>query len=530
VSASHSQMHRMGLFGKKKVEPDAKPDGETDGRSAIPSEPRKARPWFDRARTVADTGNHDYAIECYLNGLKFDPDSISKHEALREVAVRRKAKGGKPAGMRDSFKRSGGKTPVDRFINAEFMWAKDPLNATLAVAVMDNANKVGLDEVAYWMGGLALEANTMAKRPSSATYLKLRDMFVDLNAYDMAVEACKHAVRLDQGNMALHKQLHDLEAELTMIVGKYGEAGGTFRKGVKDMAKQTALEEDDGIALTGTKQTEMLARLRGDVKDHPEDLDKAAKLVKALLQTEAEKQESEAIDLLTRLHEQTQQYRFKMQVGDVRIKQLNRRIRELRKKASAATEEAARAQLLDQVSRTTEQLVRFELQDYQERVKNYPTDLGLRFKLGVRQLAVGDDESAIASFQESQADPRYRSLALRYLGEAFANKTWFDEAIDTFHRAIEVHPYSDDTLALELRYELVKVLEEKARKSKELPLAEEAAKHCSQIAQADINYKDVRQRLEALRKLIERLKGKSETAASSAGEGADGPDSSDSAA
>ena len=34
-----------------------------------PQERAKAIKWFDHGKSVADTHNYDYAIECYINGL-----------------------------------------------------------------------------------------------------------------------------------------------------------------------------------------------------------------------------------------------------------------------------------------------------------------------------------------------------------------------------------------------------------------------------------------------------------------------------
>ena len=39
----------------------------------------------------AGTGNFDYAIEMYLNGLGIDPENKDAHQALREIALKRKA-------------------------------------------------------------------------------------------------------------------------------------------------------------------------------------------------------------------------------------------------------------------------------------------------------------------------------------------------------------------------------------------------------------------------------------------------------
>ena len=52
---------------------------------------RKARRFFEHAETTADARNYDYAIDCYVNGLRHDPDNMAQHEALYEVAKRRQS-------------------------------------------------------------------------------------------------------------------------------------------------------------------------------------------------------------------------------------------------------------------------------------------------------------------------------------------------------------------------------------------------------------------------------------------------------
>ena len=130
----------------------------------------------------------------------------------------------------------------------------------------------------------------------------------------------------------------------------------------------------------------------------------------------------------------------------------------------------------------------------------------MRFNLGRRQLAVNDYDSSIASFQEARSDPKYRAVSLRYLGEAFAAKGWFDESIDTFREGIKAYQFDDDQLALAMRYHLMNALEHKALNEKKLEIGEEAAKIASQIAQVDFNYLDIRDRLEKLRSLVEEMR------------------------
>jgi tetratricopeptide (TPR) repeat protein len=519
----------LGLFGKKKPDEAAGSGDSTTGapgasgtapaevRSAnakhakpvFEADPRKARRFFEHAQVVADSRNYDYAIECYINGLKHNPESMQHHEELRQVALRRKVGGGKPAGMKDRYTYGGGKTPIEKTLNAEYLWAKDPTNAAQALMVMELATKAELYELSYWIGGFVLEANRTSKKPTKAIYIKLVDLYEEMEAWDRAVECCRFAVMMDEGNMVLLKRLKDLEAELTLLKGQYGKEEGGFRRGVANMEKQKALEAEDTIAKTSTQLEETISRLRREYEENTEDLDKLTKFVRVLLEKEDETTDAEAIRHLQEAWERTGQYRFKAEIGNIKIKAFNRRTRVIKQAMTQATDDAVRRTLHEQLAALVQEQVRFELAEFTERVKNYPTDMQLLYQLGRRQFAMGDHDSAIASFQQAQADPKTRANALRYLGEAFYRKEWLDEAVDTFHRGIEVHPYSDDKLALELRYELCKALEAKARRDRSLEVALEADEVASKIVQADVNYRDMRQRRDSLRKLVSELRGQS---------------------
>src|SRR5260221_12604447 len=63
----------------KPNEPDDS-SGLPQGYSDVPEEDRrKAAVFFQQGATVAGTGNYDYAIEMYVQGLTLDPEEIDAH-------------------------------------------------------------------------------------------------------------------------------------------------------------------------------------------------------------------------------------------------------------------------------------------------------------------------------------------------------------------------------------------------------------------------------------------------------------------
>lgn len=490
--------------------------GEGKSSDGFKRDPRKARRFFEHAEAVADTRNYDYAIECYINGLRHDPDNMTKHEALHDVALKRKVGGGKPAGLGVKLK-GVGPTATDKMLQAEKLWSMDPLNVKLMHDMMKHAveadekhgeeqEQVNLAEVAYWVGSMLLESIASAKRPDKNLYLKARDLFVQITAYDKAVDACRRALALDPNSANLMQDLKNLEAELTMKEGGYAdqqtvEEGG-YQKFVRDAEKQQELDQTDRVRRTGTAADQIIARRRAEHEEDPQDLDRLQKLVNVLIQRETNESETEAITLLRQAWDQTGQYRYKMRIGDIKIKQINRIIRPLAAKLKANPNHAETRQRWNEAR--GRQLA-FELQEYTERVKNYPTDMALRFEVGKRLYQAGKVDEAIGAFQQAKADPKHRAVANLYLGQCYLKQKWYEEAIDTLHKGIEGYRLSDDKLALDMRYTLMDALEASGQKNHSAEQTREAQKIGSQILQTDINFRNIKDRMDKIRRQVEKL-------------------------
>jgi hypothetical protein len=60
----------------------------------------KAKAFFDRAVQVAERKNFDYAINMYIEGLRYAPEALEQgHLPLFELALRRRGENGKKPSM-----------------------------------------------------------------------------------------------------------------------------------------------------------------------------------------------------------------------------------------------------------------------------------------------------------------------------------------------------------------------------------------------------------------------------------------------
>ncbi|MCC7145648.1 MAG: hypothetical protein IT443_04310 [Phycisphaeraceae bacterium] len=495
--------------GNKPEDKKQNPSADTPAEPGLARDPRKAKRFFEHAQTNADTRNYEYAIQLFIDGLRHDPDNMAQHEALRDVALKYKVGGGKTAGLSEKFK-SQGKDPVSKMLDAERIWSKDPLNMSLMLDMMEKAVEAAeaepelhLGEVAYWVGTLVLEFGRKSRKTPDKVFIKSRDLFARIGSFDKAVEACRLALSLRPDDAKLLDDLKDLETEMTLKQGAYAEAGkeGGFKSFVKDMDKQRALEQEQAVDRTESVLDEVIARYRKEYEAN-QDVDLLEKLVGALLQKGDDASEAEAMTRLKEAWERTEQYRFKVRHGDIAIRQINRKIRVLRQAAKDNPQDAEAAAKLRDLS---VKLLKFELQEYTERAKNYPTDLALKFQLGRRLMQFQKFDEAIAALQDARGDAKVRVQSLLYLGMCYAAKGWPEEATDTLREGISIHPIEDDAVGMDLRYQLMDALEKSARKNKQLEQAREAQKIASKILQTDIKYRDIKDRLDAIRKLVDEL-------------------------
>ena len=119
----------------------------------------------------------------------------------------------------------------------------------------------------------------------------------------------------------------------------------------------------------------------------------------------------------------------------------------------------------------------------------YPSDLSLRYDLGVLQFEAGEITPAIQSFQRSQANPHKEIQSLMHMGKCFAKRGMNDMAAGTLQKAIDKKEIMDDE-KMDLHYQLGCVLDLMAR-------AEESIKQFKLIYERDIGYRDVADRVDA---------------------------------
>ncbi len=454
--------------------------------------PGKGKPFFDRAKTVADTGNFDYAIDMYIQGLLREPDNLDEHKALRDVSLRRKVSGGKPAGgFLGTKPYFAGKAPKEQMLNAEYLLAKDPGNITHMLNMMKHAALGSYRDIIIWFGPVVLQAISTGKTPNVKQYLEMADYFEQVSEFSKAGEAVQLAYSLTPTDPSLDQRIKDLGTRETLKRGGY-ENVPDFKESLANKAGTQELLQKDALNKTEEFRIKLVEDAREAWEQNPLDAQNIAKLIKALLDVESDEADEEALAVLDRAFKETRTYRYKMLKGDVHIRKFRRDLRELNDQLKAHPDDK---ELQKKIADLDAKKLAFEVEEFAERFKNFPSDANVAYEYGLRLYRARRSEDAIAVLQQAQASPKHRADALQLLGRAFLDQGMYLEAGETLQRAIENYELAStgDGRSKEMHYWLARAYELTNQ-------GPEAEKIYSKITQWDFNFRDARQRLAELRK------------------------------
>lgn len=483
-------------MSKKPATANSEPAVEPNARIPTTDEDKsKAKKWFVRARELGDKRQFDVAIEYYIHGLEFWPDAVEDAcKPLHGCAVARKQTGGKKPGLKDTMTRStSDKDPKQGYLNSLWLFGHEPDNVSYIEAVGKNASKLRAEDAAKWAGGILQKALDANSKTSQKQFLSLAELFDGLGdraaaraehafgveVYTSGVEVLRSAMRRYPKDAALENALKTLSTKLTILRGKYQD-GESYRDSISDTIDQSVLHDQDRSMQAEERLDELIRGAETEHREDPQSPGKFRTLIDLLTRREKTEDETRAIGFLVAEYKRTNDYKFKMQADDIRIRQLARAAREVSKTGDKeAIKEAQIAQL------------RFELNAYKERVARYPTDPRIKFEYAVRNFRAGRFDEAIPLFQAARGDPKNRIACGMYLGRCFFRTGYHSQAVSTLQECLGEYDSADDDMGKTIRYWL-------GRSQESAGDASAARQTLGDLLQVDYNYLDVRARLDAL--------------------------------
>lgn len=450
---------------------------------------REARLLFVKGTEAAQRENVDYAINLFHQVLEKEPAFYDGRKALRAAQIRKTGGGG--GGFFKKMLSGAGSSPL--VAKGQMTLRSNPAGAlAIAEQILDS------DPASSAAHRLIVEAATALELPRTAVLsyeVLIKNSPRDKNlaiAYSRAVSEIGEGSRSEKvlldllrdhpNDAELNQALKNSSARKTLDEGGYGaleDGSGSYRDILKNKTEAASLEQEKRVVKTEDTTERLIGEYETRLQTEPANL----KLVRSLAELYTQKKQfARALEYYARIKasDMGNDPSLDRAIAETVVRRFDHQIAELNPFGAEHAEQVAKLQA---------EKLEFQTTECQKRVEKYPTDMAIRFDMGVLYFQAGKIGEAIQEFQKAQNNPHKRLIAMGYLAQCYAKRKMFDLAARTLQNAIKEKLVFDDEKK-ELVYNLGCVLESMGKK-------EEAIEQLKLIYEMDIGYKDVATKVDA---------------------------------
>jgi tetratricopeptide (TPR) repeat protein len=449
--------------------------------------PREMRMLYTKGYEAFQRENYDYAIELFNQILIKEPANVDVRQALRA------AQSGKSGAKKGFFSRalSGASSspqvakaqlalrsnPQQAILIAEQILASDANNASAHKIVAEAALALEMPKTAV----MSLEILHRNSPDDKDTAFQLADALVAAGEKTKA-ENVLVALRGSHPNAGeINQKLKDISARKSLDEGGYGALAsgkGSYRDVLKDKDETIKLEQQNRQVKSGDTGDELLKDYESRIAKEPNNL----KLLRNMAEIYVQKNDfDKGIFYYEKMAvvDGGNDSALQRTIAETKIKRFNQQLAQLDASAPDYSEKAAQV---------TAERDAFQLEECKARAEKYPTDLLIRFELGVLYFKAGKIGEAMPELQKAKNNPSKRLPAMSYLAQCLAKRNMNDMAASTVQEALKEKP-AFDAEKMELTYLLGTLFEKMGKK-------EEAIEQFKLIYQVDMAYKDVAKKVD----------------------------------
>jgi tetratricopeptide (TPR) repeat protein len=449
--------------------------------------PRELRMLFTKGSDALSRENFDYANELFTQILAREPAVFDVRRALRTSQLKKAGGGG---GL---FKKMWGQASSSPMVaKAQLALRKDPAEAMqIAEQILNaDAQNAGAHRVIVEAAKVLEMPKTavMSLEILAATSPKDRGIAIDF-ANSLAdtgevVRGEKVLADLSASYPAdpeLSQALKNLSARRTMQKGgydKFEEGKSSYRDILKDKEEAISLEQENRQVKTEDGAARLIKEYEERLPKEPNNL----KLLRSLGELYTEKKQfDKALSYYERIKasEGGADPSLDKAMVETTKRKFDHDLAQLDPAAPEYAQQAAKLQADKQA---------FELSQAQKLAERFPTDLQIRYDLGVLYFQVGKIMEAIQEFQKAQSNPNRKVKAMSYLGQCYAKKNMNELAVRTMESALKEKPVWDEEKK-ELAYNLGMVHEKMGKR-------EDAKRQLEEIFAVDSGYRDVSKKMD----------------------------------
>ena len=450
--------------------------------------PRGVREQYEKGVTALERSNLDYAIELLLGVVKSEPAFLAGREALRKAGQK---KAGASTGLFKKLVSSAGSGPA--LAKAKFLVESQPLEALFVaeqVIAGDPRNNLAHDIFAQAAVAadlprsaiLSLEAIRQESPADKGVSIRLSEAYTALGQNDKAESVFAALQRHHPNDPRLNEMAKNISASRTLNEGGYetlADGKGSYRNILKDKSESVRLEQESRINKDAAQSQNLLAQYEARLVTEPGNLKLLKNLAELCIQ---QKDYYRALDYYNQIEAIPGAFDSTLERdrNEVIVKRYNQVIEQL----DPAAEDYEQQKVALAAQRDD-----FVLSDCQARIEKYPTDLAIRFELGVLYFNLGRIGEAIPEFQKAENNPHKRLQAMLYSARCFAARNMNDLAARKLQNALKEKVGFDDERK-ELLYTLGTVFEKMGK-------ADDAIKQFLDIYEVDVSYRDVATRVDS---------------------------------
>lgn len=403
--------------------------GEDNGQTLPPMTPAKRKRFqqmFEHANVQMRQENFDYATTLFSQAVLGDPGNPMYVQGFLANLKQKYNNNKKGAGM--AFLSSAGKKGMVKKAQMQKNWLAviqngievlklNPWDTGTLTAMATACDELGASEAQLHYLKVALEhdSNDVEINRICARALK------DLQRYDEAI-ACWHRVeKAKPGDEEATRAIAGLAVQKTIDKGNYVQNPGN--KGI--------IDRDGGPELTPEQ------RLEREIRRSPKSIEKYKELAELYTREELFEKAAEVYNRALQIAKGDIELTERLE--DVQMRDVRKQLAdaETQYKESGSPADKQRAENLKRA------VFERELEFIEKRVQRYPNSLPYKFQLGARYQLAGRYDEAIAEFQQSRNDPKYRGPSVLALGQCFQRIEKYALAMKHYEEAIQEIPDRD---------------------------------------------------------------------------------------
>src|SRR5215831_6530646 len=450
--------------------------------------PRDLRMLYTKGSEALSRDNFDYANELFNQILAREPAVFDVRKALRTSQIR-KAGGGKglfkkmlstasSTPMVGKAQLALRKDPAEALQIAEQILNNDPQNSGAHRIVVEAAGAMGLTKTAV----MSLEILSVNSPKDREIAIKFANSLADTGEVVRGERVLAELVAANPGDVELSTALKNISARKTMQKGGYdalADGKGSYRDILKDKEEAISLEQEKRQVKAEDVTERLINEYEARLPKEPNNL----KLLKDLAELYTQKKQFDrALSYYEKIKATTEgaaDPSLDKGIADTVLRKFDHQIAALDPTAPDYAQQVAKLQTEKQA---------YQLTEVQKRVERFPTDMNIRFELGVLYFQAGRVMEAVAEFQKAQQNPHRKVKAMSYLGQCYARRSMNDLAVRTFEAALKEKLIWDEEKK-ELAYSLGSVLERMGKR-------EDAKKQFEDIFAVDAGYKDIGKKMD----------------------------------